>query len=81
MHGGRGGDPAALSIEAWQRLEPAGWDHVVLPAATLEQLRAIPGLFRERLGAGSGKGSSTRRAMLLLFIGPSGTGKTLAARA
>jgi SpoVK/Ycf46/Vps4 family AAA+-type ATPase len=67
------------------RLEvTGGWDHIVVPAATMAELRTLERRCRrrERLAAtlpamlAGGLGPGVRA----LFTGPSGTGKTLAAR-
>jgi hypothetical protein len=66
------------------RIEPArGFDDLVLPADSLEQLRAIVGQVRARGRVldewGFGAKLSRGRGTAVLFAGPSGTGKTLAA--
>jgi hypothetical protein len=67
-----------------RRIEPrVGWDDLVLPAATLAQLREVAdrALHRERvlvewsMRPGGGRG----RGVTALFAGDSGTGKTMSA--
>jgi hypothetical protein len=60
-----------------------GWSDIVLPAAVLEQLRAIAAQVRHRALV-HGRGGFARRmpgglGVAALFAGPSGTGKTFAA--
>ncbi|HSU38153.1 MAG TPA: ATP-binding protein [Polyangiaceae bacterium] len=66
------------------RIEPArGFDDLVLPSESLEQLRAIEGQVRARGRVldewGFGAKLVRGRGTAVLFAGPSGTGKTLAA--
>jgi SpoVK/Ycf46/Vps4 family AAA+-type ATPase len=67
-----------------QRVEPRyGWDDIVLPPASLRQLRELcararfQGLVREQWGFG--KKHARRAGLSALFAGPPGTGKTMAA--
>jgi hypothetical protein len=67
------------------RLDADGsWDELVVDAPTLDKLRELQRRcrHRERLldRLGPGFGSSRGRGVRALFTGPSGTGKTLAAR-
>lgn len=67
-----------------RKIEPAhGWDDIVLPAATLQQLRAICGRVlhhQQVLGEwGFDARLSTGKGVTALFAGPSGVGKTMAA--
>ena len=59
------------------------WDDIVLPAEPLRQLREIASRARWRGRVldewGMGGGSTHRRGISALFVGPSGTGKTMAA--
>ncbi|WP_137148770.1 ATP-binding protein [Mycolicibacterium sp. CR10] len=60
----------------------ATWDDIVLPDATVGQLREIAAAVRHRSRVLDewGFGRSTRgRGLAVLFAGPSGTGKTMAA--
>ena len=73
----------ALGTLASRVESPLGWDHLVLPDATIRQLREIAGAvahrhvvyddwgLARRLGGGGG--------LKVLFSGASGTGKTMAA--
>nr|WP_052741184.1 ATP-binding protein [Mycobacterium sp. UM_NZ2] len=70
-------DTLARRIEA-----TATWDDIVLPDATVGQLREIAAAVRHRSRVLDewGFGRSTRgRGLAVLFAGPSGTGKTMAA--
>lgn len=77
---------AAVSPKAWQQLPAAyGWDDLVLPARQEAQLQAIAAEFSARFGDASGaqpnRPPGGKRAILALFSGPAGTGKTMAAQA
>jgi winged helix domain-containing protein/ATPase family protein associated with various cellular activities (AAA) len=66
------------------KIEPHyGWNDLVLPAEKLAHLREICGQFRHRYKVfgtwGFGKKLSYGKGLSALFIGPSGTGKTMAA--
>ena len=65
------------------RTPRAGWDDLVLPAAQLDQLRALVAAARHRAVVLDDWGFAERHSRGLgttaLFAGPSGTGKTLAA--
>jgi hypothetical protein len=76
---------AEIPVSLATRLDAAGsWDHVVVPPPTLQELRMLERRCRRReqlsamlpatLAGGVGPG------VRALFTGPSGTGKTLAAR-
>lgn len=82
MQHGLAGEPLPPGSEPWQRLEGvANWDALVLPRPVMEELRQVPAQFSERFWADPGAASASgKRGLLLLFSGPSGTGKTLAAR-
>jgi ATPase family associated with various cellular activities (AAA) len=70
----------ATTADPWRRIEPAfGWSDLVLPDAQCESLRAI---VSELLAQHGGNGGSSGRdsGPLVLFAGPVGTGKTMAAR-
>ncbi len=60
-----------------------GWDDLVLPEPQAAQLRAIAGQLRARATVydhwGFGEGSARGQGVNVLFHGPSGAGKTLAA--
>lgn len=75
----RAGSPA-IAGDPWQRIPPGhGWRELVIPDSQLESLREVT----TRLSAEQGKtGDAHRRASgpILLFSGPAGTGKTMAAR-
>lgn len=67
-----------------QRLEPsARWEDLVLPLEQLEILRGLPAQVRQRTRVHEEWGFGARGArglgLAVLFHGPSGTGKTLAA--
>jgi hypothetical protein len=67
-----------------QRIEPqARWDHLVLPMAQREVLRQMAAGVAQRVGVhegwGFGGGGGRGSGMAALFVGASGTGKTLAA--
>jgi SpoVK/Ycf46/Vps4 family AAA+-type ATPase len=67
-----------------ERIAPAAaWDELVLPEASLQQLRRLAASLRHRSRVHDAWGFSERGARGLgvgaLFVGPSGTGKTLAA--
>lgn len=82
MQSGWAGSPSGT--EPWQLLDGfVSWDDLVLPASALDQLKTIPSLFsRQRWTEGAAAtASADRRGLMLLFTGPSGTGKTTAARA
>jgi len=81
--GARAQNAAGLERLA-RRVEPAvGWDDLVLPAATAEQLHELAARARHRdrvladwgLRPGGGRG----RGVTALFAGDSGTGKTMSA--
>ena len=66
------------------RLEPrSGWDDLILPEAQRQVLREIVGHVRRRgevyRGWGFGRKSARGQGVAVLFGGPSGTGKTMAA--
>ncbi len=70
--------------ELAERIEPAGrWEDLVLPEAALKQLRHMAASLQHRTRVHGAWGFSERSARGLgvgaLFVGPSGTGKTLAA--
>jgi hypothetical protein len=76
---------AAVSANAWQLLPPIdGWDDLVLPPRNEERLRAVAAELRARFLDASGaqpiRPSRGKRGTRLLFWGPAGTGKTMAAR-
>jgi SpoVK/Ycf46/Vps4 family AAA+-type ATPase len=67
-----------------RKIEPAyGWDDIVLPASTLNQLRAICGRVGHGLRVleewGFDRKLSMGKGVTVLFAGPSGVGKTMAA--
>ncbi len=67
-----------------ERIEPRfGWDDIVLPAALLQDLKAIVAQVRFRTEVygrgGFGKKIVRGRGITALFAGPSGVGKTMAA--
>lgn len=72
-----------LSGLAQQVLPRHGWDDLVLPAGTVEQLRELSTHVRHRDQVldtwGFGGALSPGRGVTALFSGPSGTGKTTAA--
>ncbi len=75
---------ARHQLAALARALPGGrsWDELVLPAAALAQLRELAAAVRDRprvLGDWGFGGRPGGRGMHVLFSGPSGTGKTLAA--
>ena len=75
-----------MSPKAWRQLPPAyGWDDLVLPAREDEQLRTLAAEFSDRFrdhsGARSTRPPAGKRGVLVLFCGPAGTGKTMAAQA
>jgi len=60
----------------------AGWDELAVSEATLDELRTLEARCRHREAlAGEGRAYSPGPGVRALFSGPSGTGKTLAARA
>jgi hypothetical protein len=70
--------------ELARKIEPIyGWDDIVLPAATVEQLRAICGRVDHRHRVlddwGFDRKLSMGKGVTALFAGPSGVGKTMAA--
>ena len=82
-HGALAQNAAGLERLA-RRIEPeVGWGDLVLPATVLEQLRDLT--VRARLGDkvfgewGMGRGYRGHRSLTVLFAGPSGVGKTMAA--
>lgn len=77
--------PRVASPKAWQQLPAAfGWDDLVLPAAELEQLKVVAAEFTERFRSTAGAqptlSRGRKRGILVLFCGPAGTGKTMAAQ-
>jgi hypothetical protein len=67
-----------------QHIEPVfSWNDLVLPSATLNQLREVTSAVRHRhivyTGWGFERRLSLAKGMKALFAGPSGTGKTMAA--
>src|SRR5579871_4028389 len=82
MQHGVAGEPLPAGPEPWRRLEGVpDWDALVLPRRVMEELQQVPVQFSERFWAASGAPASPHKpGLLLLFSGPSGTGKTLAAR-
>lgn len=72
------GDSGPLTAGPWKRIQySARWDELIMPASTLAALRALPERLSERFWSGNGG----RAGLLVLFRGPAGTGKSLAARA
>jgi ATPase family associated with various cellular activities (AAA) len=76
---------AVVPQKAWQRLSAGcDWDHLVLPAREDDQLRAVAAEFSARFrnasGAQPNRPARGRRGILVLFWGPAGTGKTMAAQ-
>jgi len=72
------GDSGPLTAGPWKRIqEGAQWDELIMPASMLGALRALPERLSERFWSGDGG----REGLLVLFRGPAGTGKSLAARA
>ena len=81
--GARAQNAAGLERLA-RRIEPAvGWDDLVLPAATAEQLHELAARARNRdrvlAGWGLRPGGGRGRGVTALFAGDSGTGKTMSA--
>ncbi len=76
-----GGIPAAAA-DPWRRIAPAhSWPDLVLPAPEHKALRAIATRLRARARRAANGGASTGvPGPLVLFAGPVGTGKTMAAR-
>lgn len=79
----RGQSAQALSRLA-QKIEPVfHWQDIVLPAHTVQELRDILGAIKHRevvYGAwGMGRMMPLGRGLKVMFSGPSGTGKTMAA--
>jgi hypothetical protein len=67
-----------------RKIEPvAGWEDIVLPPATMRQLREVAAAVRHRPTVLERWGFAARmnrgRGLNVLFSGPSGTGKTMAA--
>jgi len=64
-----------------ERLPPGrGWDALVVPAETRQLLEELAARCRHREALPDAAGSGAARGVRALFPGPSGTGKTLAAR-
>ncbi len=79
MRSSGGGWPTTAG-DPWRKIAPAyGWSELVLPDAQRDSLRAIAsGLLAGRRDNGGSSGSAP--GPLVLFAGPVGTGKTMAAR-